>query len=162
MKRISVQVLAGNVFINFGKEEIDFSIEDIQMVGECCGAPGQFKADHFFSFLIKGQVHPINIPASGEGVIDSIMYLKKELKGMQLPALFGETEFHSHVLFPVRLKGESFYQAVMSKEPLVNLPVIRNLVKIKRLVLFINPDLVPGVFQEDGKSFEESPLVMAS
>lgn len=123
-------------------QRYDILVEDILLVGEFSAPPGVFAADYFFTFLVRGYKEMLDIPAYTEGIFEVLNELRTDLSGLRSPRLQMSSEFASSILFPDRLAGHKLYDFQQESRPWINMPLLKNLVVVEKVVKEVNPELV--------------------
>jgi hypothetical protein len=122
-------------------QRYEFSVSDILLVGEFSAPPGVFAADYFFTFLVRGMKETLDIPAYTEGVFELLTELRGSLEGMRSPKLQMSSEFASSILFPEQFAGQKLYDFQQESRPWINVPVLKNLVVVEKVVKEMSPEL---------------------
>lgn len=113
------------------RKTIRFDIRDILLIGEFSAEPGTMGADYFFTFFLKGENNPLDVPAYAIGLFESLKELRKSLPDLQYPKLQMSTDFQSNILFPKKFAGKPFYEFLPESKPAINLPFLRNMVQVE-------------------------------
>lgn len=143
----SIHLIGQQVIFQLENHTTEFRVDRIQVIGEFSAPPGLLAADYFFSFKLRGQTALVDVPAYAEGLFDEVLpQLRRYLPGIGQPKLQMSTELASHVLYPAHVKGMPMYEFSSEDRPMINLPVLRNLGSVRKVVKGINPEVLAAVY----------------
>lgn len=142
----SIQLTRGKIHYRIEDKWIEFPVNSIQVIGEFSAPHGILPADYFFSFKLRGQDGQIDVPAYTEGLFEALAELKKELPGVNNPRLQMSTDFDSNVLYPAHVAGMQMYEFSQVEKPWINLPILKNIATVQRVVKGINPEVMAAVY----------------
>lgn len=142
----SIQLTRGKIHYRIEDKWIEFPVDSIQVIGEFSAPHGILPADYFFSFKLRGQEQQIDVPAYTEGLFEALAELKKALPGVNNPKLQMSTDFDSNVLYPAHVAGMQMYNFTQVEKPWINLPILKSIATVQRVVKGINPKVMEAVF----------------
>ncbi|HHG84391.1 MAG TPA: hypothetical protein ENJ82_06565 [Bacteroidetes bacterium] len=143
----AIHLIGQQIVFQLENKTTEFRIDHIQVIGEFSAPPGLLSADYFFSFKLRGQNQLVDIPAYTEGLFDEVLpQLRRYLPGIGNPKLQMSTELASNVLYPAHVSGLPMYKFSSEAKPMINLPVLRKLGNIHKVVKGLNPEVLAAVY----------------
>lgn len=142
----SIQLTSGKVHYRIEDKWIEFPVDGIQIIGEFSAPSGVLPADYFFSFKLRGQEGQVDVPAYTEGLFEVLARLKQVLPGVGSPRLQMSSGFDSNVLYPAHVAGQPMYEFSTEEKPLINLPLLKNISKVQRVVKKVVPEVLEAVY----------------
>lgn len=142
----SIRLMRQRVQYQIEAQWIEFSVQDIQVIGEFTAPPGLLASDYFFSFRLRGQAQSLDIPGYTEGLMETLAELRGVLPGIGNPRLQMSTDFDSNVLYPAHVAGMGMYTFRHEQKPLIDLPLLRGVGSVQKVVKDMNPEVLAAVY----------------
>lgn len=141
-----IELAGGKVYYRIEDKWINFHVDQIQVIGEFSAPPGILAADYFFSFKLRDEGGPIDVPAYTEGLFELLAGLKKLLPGLGNPVLQMETDFNSNVLYPAHVVGQKLFHFRSESSPLFDWPVVRNIARKQVVIKDLREEVMELVY----------------